>query len=241
MGNKAHTPVIEPKHARAMLTKNSIETLRGHFSLGGAIASSNEPYSLELSKQKFLGHMASFLEAGLWPNTLLERLFSVSDLTQSNTCLRFDDYVALLYILGPTGTKEQKIQLIFRLYDWDACGYVTKKSMSKMLHLSTGMDCIKASSSWKVAVNNYDPRSGTVVESREKLTKGDLSSISEAMIDTAMTFYDTDEDGKLNLQEFIHFASDSLEIDMLLESLTSPTRVDAPWRSLCCRDGFLNI
>ena len=43
-------------------------------------------------------------------------------------------------------------------------------------------------------------------------------------------FYDTDKDGKLNMNEFRHFAEDSYEIAMMLESWKEPERIDAPWK-----------
>ena len=177
--------------------------------------------------------MSSYLPSTSWSKTLLERLFAVTDLTNNGGVLQFSDYLSLLYVLGP-GSDEQKYQLLFRLYDWEASGFVTKKSLSKTILCTIGMDALKVSS-WKVNVTTYDRMNEAVVESREKLTKNDLTSISDTMVETAMLFYDQDGDGKLNYEEWHAFALDSVEVDMLLESWKQPIQ-NAPWLCLIKRD-----
>ena len=230
MGNKAHSAVVEPKIVVEKLTQSSIDTAAGHFSLAGATPSSTTPGTLELSKKSFLVHMAPYLDETSWPKIMLERLFAVADLNNSGSFLKFEDYISLLYVIGPTGTKEEKLQLIFRLYDWDASGYITKKSMAKMMSISTGMN--QVTSSWKVMVTKYDRYEGTLFENIEKLSKSDLSSISDPMVDTAMSFYDKDKDGKLNYEEWCNFALDSVEIDVLIQTWESPLRHDSPWSGM---------
>jgi Ca2+-binding EF-hand superfamily protein len=239
MGNKPHSAVVEYQQVLQQLTPDSIDSLAGYFSLAGAVPSStSNTETLELSKKSFLNHMASYLEETSWPKSMLERLFAVADLT-NNGSLRFEDYMSLLYIMGP-GSKEEKLQLVFRLYDLDASGYVTKKHLTKMLSISTGMDQLKVSS-WKVAVVKYDHMKGTVRDTKQKLSKSDLSSISDPMVDSAMAFYDRDNDGKLNYKEWSQFAMDSLEIELLLNTLDSPTKMNVPWSGLILRDGIEQV
>ena len=114
MGNKPHSAVVEYEQVLQKLTPDSIDSLAGYFSLAGAVSSStSNTETLELSKKSFLSHMASYLEETSWPKSMLKRLFAVADLTNNGSGLRFEDYISLLYILGP-GSKEEKLQLVFR-------------------------------------------------------------------------------------------------------------------------------
>ena len=149
----------------------------------------------------------------------------------SSSCISLDD-ISYIHQHGPHSTYVPNT-ISFRhdtrqIYDIDASGYVTKKNLSKMLAIHTGMDQVK--DSWKVTVSRYDHHSNTVVDASEKLKQTDLNSISDVMVETAMAFYDTDKDGKLNMNEFRHFAEDSYEIAMMLESWKEPERIDAPWK-----------
>jgi hypothetical protein len=56
--------------------------------------------------------------------------------------------------------------------------------------------------------------------------------MADVMVESSMAFYDQDKDGKLNYDEFLNFAADSLEIATLLESFSQPTRLDSPWAEL---------
>jgi len=228
MGNKAHTAVIEPTQAKGLLSSVSLETLAGHFQLARGTTARQ---GTELSKTSFCGHMASYMNGDSWPKLMLERLFQVADLSNSGTALSFDDYVALLFVMGPSGSTKQRMSLLFRIYDFEAGGYVSKKSLQKMLVINTGLDSV-STSSWKVGVTKYDPSKDIVVETREKLHKAELSSMADVMVESAMAFYDQDKDGKLNYEEFLNFAADSLEIATLLETMEKPTRLDSPWAGL---------
>ena len=134
----------------------------------------------------------------------------------------FEEYAVCMFILGTPGTRAQKLELLFHIYDTDAGGAISKKNMTKILSRSAGLGP-NAPSSWEV----------DVTASRiEKLSKSNLAPIFDLAVATVMAAYDVNGDGKLDFSEWCRFAEDSIEIGLMLDRVAHPLQKGAPWDEL---------
>ncbi|XP_074556725.1 uncharacterized protein LOC141812610 [Curcuma longa] len=123
-------------NASSMLTQYDIEEVQDHcnylFSQQEIVALYNRFCQLDRTAKGFISsdEFLSIPEFSL--NPLSQRLLRMVD------GLNFKDFVAFLSAFSPQATPQQKIELIFKVYDVDGKGRVTFKDLLEVLRDLTG-------------------------------------------------------------------------------------------------------
>ncbi|KAG6509971.1 calcineurin subunit B-like [Zingiber officinale] len=123
-------------NASSMLTQYDIEEVQEHcnylFSQQEIVALYNRFCQLDRTAKGFISsdEFLSIPEFSL--NPLSQRLLKMVD------GLNFKDFVAFLSAFSPQATPQQKVELIFKVYDVDGKGRVTFKDLLEVLRDLTG-------------------------------------------------------------------------------------------------------
>eukprot|EP00753_Platysulcus_tardus_P011509 PLAT3294.17.p3 GENE.PLAT3294.17~~PLAT3294.17.p3 ORF type:complete len:229 (-),score=110.09 PLAT3294.17:1803-2414(-) len=202
MGNRSCRPVISYEEAAERLGGSRLEALRSRFAA-----------LTELTKGKL--PVGSFVEEltprfARFGTVLLRRLFQVLD-TSGSSWLSLEEFIVGMAVMD-AGSKGERLQLIFNLYDLDASGFIKKKQFRQMVMLII----VGASEArWRVPV-----REESKVVERE-VAMEDFDPLVDVMVEAAMELYDSDGDGKLSLSEWAEYADDAEEVQTFLQAMAA--------------------
>mmetsp|Transcript_11715 Transcript_11715/g.20859 ORF Transcript_11715/g.20859 Transcript_11715/m.20859 type:complete len:226 (+) Transcript_11715:128-805(+) len=201
MGLKPSRPAVVPSAAVEGLAAQlgvGMDALDGYFrravDAAGTAGDGKEPrMSLEVFRRA-VATAAPFFEMG---DMISQRLFQV--LGGDSDGLSLEQFACGVYLFT-CATSEEKLRLLFNMFDLNSSGSIKKKELRVM-----SMAIVKGS--------NHD-----VPESFES----DFKALERIMTDASMQLYDTNRDGRLSFEEWKVYALDDRAVRRCFEALSSP-------------------
>lgn len=107
--------------------------------------------------------------------------------------LNFDEYVDLYHVLSPKASQQVKVEVAFRVYDYDSDGYINDDDLYKLVQALTS----RAKGGGKPG--NADDAAGAETNAKKELLADDnIRSVVDAVMGTC----DLDGRGQLSFHEF---------------------------------------
>eukprot|EP01104_Vermistella_antarctica_P002410 TRINITY_DN12653_c0_g1_i1.p1 TRINITY_DN12653_c0_g1~~TRINITY_DN12653_c0_g1_i1.p1 ORF type:complete len:499 (+),score=112.41 TRINITY_DN12653_c0_g1_i1:44-1498(+) len=184
-----------PKEALAKFEEFELENIEQRFdALSDKKGRMGEWY---ISKDAFL--------KGFFPEhpDLSVRLFRVFDSDRDGK-INYQEF-CLGLAMCCRGFSDEKLRFVFKMFDVDRSGMVTKNEMISMLaHSFFAADAMISASS------GSEPR-----------PKQDIDDVAKKIVDDAFKQCDKNHDGKLSYKEFMNWASTSDQVRLLLDNFES--------------------
>lgn len=197
MGGRACKPAVEYGECVGLLRAGDLLVIQAQFSRlssGGsssrAAGRTSEP---RVAKEAFVREVLRPRFPGC-PPSVLERAFAVCDYGGSGAIER-EEFVVALFVMQ-FGAREDRLQLLFNLFDLDANGQVSKKEMRRMI--------APMAAAWNEGEE----------EDEEKMRT--LAPLAEAATLLAFHQFDRNGDSNLNLAEWSRYADDDPTAQRLL-------------------------
>jgi len=125
MGTKQAKPVVE--FSSIALPKRELSYLQRHFKI---LSKSDSFVTGKISREVFIGQFLTPLFGNLWGLVVLSRLFSVLD-ANGNGSIEWQEFVVACYLFY-YADREDKMKLVFSLFDLEANGRISKKEFKKI-------------------------------------------------------------------------------------------------------------
>jgi Ca2+-binding EF-hand superfamily protein len=145
---------------------------------------------------------ATFLTYFPLPGLIGERLFATFDSKHTGN-IDYEEFICGLAICC-RGTLEQKIKLIFQMYDLAGDGSISRPELTTML--------------------NQVPRNLLHIDEDEGVTSTELNFTNEDMVDKAFDECDLNHDGRLSEEQFTLWCERTPEVVEMLESVLPYSR-----------------
>jgi len=157
----------------------------------------------------------------LFPQGLLgERLFDCFD-RHKNSAISFDD---LLYGLGRCvkGSQEERLRVLFSLYDLKADGYIDKVELLAMVISTQAHNTFRETMTWEKGdtVVEEITKESTILERKRTRGRRDVmmsSEFVESAVDRIMTCFDVGDSGQITYEEFKQVVDSNTKIMITFE------------------------
>jgi Ca2+-binding EF-hand superfamily protein len=117
MGSKQSKPVLDPSQCLRLLDQPQLAAIRQAFAeLAGDLD--------YINRVRFLGYLSQLLR-GRFSAVVVERLMAIVD-SNGDGSIQYEEFLWFSFLLRYSN-REDKLKLLFNLYDLDASGFISKK------------------------------------------------------------------------------------------------------------------
>lgn len=199
MGNKLPSPIPSYEIALSQLNKIEIEHIQKTFKLIGKSEKNITPQCF---------YSSDIIKCSLYIRKyILPRLFHVID-TKKDGVIDFEEYLSAIALFR-IGTTEEKIMLLFLMYEPQKNGFLLSDNLRQMLVDATIIIQKNEPSDYKDKKNQLEQLEHWIHEQLE---------ISTCMTEMALQQF-AQQQGKITLSEFISFVKVEGSIQQLLNKL----------------------
>ncbi|ELR21413.1 EF hand,SPla/RYanodine receptor (SPRY) domain containing protein [Acanthamoeba castellanii str. Neff] len=217
MGASGSQPVVTYDEAVKRLPEEWLEAVRLSFQ---EMSKHNKDLSGKVTKQQFREFYGAKVISHLGP--IFDRLFEVLD-QDGDGSVDFEEFMSGMFIFG-RGSREEKLKFLFKLYDINGDGLLSREEFDKMLRGS-----LKATQAAMGALLLTETTEYNDLVSAVRRNLKESGPRITYIIDSIFNETDLNRDGYLSYDEFKQWATgkgkDDLHIDQWMDSLL-PQRIE---------------